>query len=274
MADIINPENEEDLQAQIEEVEALSSIYGDEWCVIDEASRIFCIKISSDAEEQKLTACLQIILPPDYPSAAPPIYQINAAWLRGSERAKLANSLEDIYVEHAGESILYLWVERIRDFLVEKSHCSESVVQQEEVNRTAEEEVEDDEDAPDFSILGVEKAHLFMDQPNDEEMPPVKHGSPITDRRSTFQPHLAPVVAPRQDLLRGQAQLPAGLRGRRRDSRGGEIASFTADPGCAECHGGRVSVVRRHFVGPRPFQAHQQLRQKHPDGGGICCLHG
>lgn len=92
---------------QIEEVEALSSIYGDEWCVIDEASRIFCIKISNDLEESKLTACLQvgksntlhvnynplvflwlchvsytpllidqIILPPDYPSASPPIYQI------------------------------------------------------------------------------------------------------------------------------------------------------------------------------------------------------
>lgn len=88
--------------SQIEEVEALSSIYGDEWCVIDEASRIFCIKISNDLEEPKLTACLQvgkmtlcilitsvlhyrvhallpihqIILPPDYPSASPPIYQI------------------------------------------------------------------------------------------------------------------------------------------------------------------------------------------------------
>lgn len=91
---------------QIEEVEALSSIYGDEWCVIDEASRIFCIKISNDLEEPKLTTCLQvqkntlhvnfqplallclchvpyppllidqIILPPDYPSASPPIYQI------------------------------------------------------------------------------------------------------------------------------------------------------------------------------------------------------
>lgn len=45
---------------QIEEVEALSSIYGDEWCVIDEASRIFCIKISNDSEESKLTACLQV----------------------------------------------------------------------------------------------------------------------------------------------------------------------------------------------------------------------
>ncbi|XP_072246026.1 protein IMPACT isoform X2 [Leuresthes tenuis] len=200
MADIINPENEGDLQAQIEEVEALSSIYGDEWCVIDEASRVFCIKISSDFEEPKLTACLQIILPPDYPSAAPPIYQINAAWLRGSERAKLANSLEDIFVEHAGESILYLWVEKIRDFLVEKSHSPETVDQPGNVNVTAEEEVYDDEDLPDFTTLklNTENAHLFMDQANDEEIPPIKHGNAITDRRSTFQPHLAPVVTPRQ----------------------------------------------------------------------------
>ncbi|KAG7467786.1 IMPACT protein [Solea senegalensis] len=204
MADSINPENEgEDLQSQIEEVEALSSIYGDEWCVIDEASRIFCIKISSDLEESKLTACLQIILPPDYPSASPPIYQINAAWLRGPERAKLANSLEDLYVEHVGESILYLWVEKIREFLVEKSQSTETVVQQEKVNMTAEEEVDDaddDEDIPDFRTLklNTENALLFMDHSDDEELPPVKHGQAITDRRSTFQPHLAPVVTPRQ----------------------------------------------------------------------------
>ncbi|XP_073333131.1 protein IMPACT [Pagrus major] len=200
MADIIHPESEGDLQAQIEEVEALSSIYGDEWCVIDEASRIFCIKVSNDLEEPKLTACLQIILPPDYPSASPPIYQINAAWLRGPERAKLANSLEDLYVEHVGESILYLWVEQIREFLVEKSQSSETVDQPEKVNMTAEEDVDDDEDIPDFRTfkLSTENAHLFIDQGNDEESPPIKHGTTITDRRSTFQPHLAPVVTPRQ----------------------------------------------------------------------------
>ncbi|KAG8003438.1 Protein IMPACT-B, partial [Nibea albiflora] len=202
MADIINSENEEDLQAQIEEVEALSSIYGDEWCVIDEASRIFCIKISSDSEESKLTACLQIILPLDYPSASPPIYQINAAWLRGSERARLANSLEDLYVEHAGESILYLWVEKIREFLVEKSQSSETVDLPGKVNMTTEEEEDDDEDVPDFRTfkLSTENAHLFMEHGNDEEIPPIKHGNTITDRRSTFQPHLAPVVTPRQIL--------------------------------------------------------------------------
>lgn len=202
MADILHPGNEGDLQAQIEEVEALSSIYGDEWCVIDEASRIFCIKISDDLDEPKLTACLQIILPPDYPSAAPPIYQINAAWLRGPERTKLANSLEDLYVEHVGESILYLWVEKIREFLVEKSQSSDTVDHQEKVNMTAEEEVDDDDDddIPDFRTLrlNTENAHLFMDHKNDEELPPIKHGNTITDRRSTFQPHLAPVVTPRQ----------------------------------------------------------------------------
>uniref|UniRef100_A0A8C6VSQ2 Impact RWD domain protein n=1 Tax=Nothobranchius furzeri TaxID=105023 RepID=A0A8C6VSQ2_NOTFU len=93
----------------IEEVEALSSIYGDDWCVIDEASRVFCIKISN---ELQLTACLQIILPADYPCAAPPIYQIKSSDLKEQE--------------HAGESILYLWVEKIRDFLVEKSDSSET----------------------------------------------------------------------------------------------------------------------------------------------------
>ncbi|KAM4628538.1 protein IMPACT isoform 1-T1 [Polymixia lowei] len=199
MADI-DSENAGDLQSQIEEVEALSAIYGDEWCVIDEASRIFCIKVSNDLEETKLTACLQIILPPDYPSAAPPIYQINAAWLRGPERIKLANSLEELYVEHAGESILYLWVERIREFLVEKCQNTETVEQQEMVSMTTEEEVDDGEDIPDFRTLklNTENAHLFMSHDSDEEVPPVKHGTTITDRRSTFQPHLAPVVTPRQ----------------------------------------------------------------------------
>lgn len=31
-----------------------------------------------------------------------------------------------------------------------------------------------------------------------DELPEIKHGEPITDRRSTFQPHLAMVVTPKQ----------------------------------------------------------------------------
>ncbi|XP_056459175.1 protein IMPACT isoform X1 [Gadus chalcogrammus] len=203
MENTFNPDHAEDLQSQIEEVEALSSIYGDEWCVIDEASRIFCIQISNDIGDTKLTACLQVILPSDYPSSSPPIYQINASWLRGLQRVTLANSLEEIYVENVGESLLYLWVETIREFLREKSQSAGAEEEPGGVNLTTEEDVDNDEenyDLPDFRTvkMNTEYVHPFMNHESDGEVPPVKHGSIITDRRSTFQPHLAPVTAPGQ----------------------------------------------------------------------------
>ncbi|XP_051550696.1 protein IMPACT-B-like [Myxocyprinus asiaticus] len=199
-------EHNSDLQSQIEEIEALSSIYGDEWCVIDEAARIFCIKVSDDTQQPKWTVCLQIILTPDYPSSAPPIYQINATWLRGQDRMSLSNSLEELYVENAGESILYLWVEKIREFLVEKSLSEATDGPDTGKTMTTEEEGQDygEDDLPDYNMLKIgtsQSAYLFSNVSDDEELPPIKHGEPITDRRSTFQPHLAPVVTPKQVQL-------------------------------------------------------------------------
>ncbi|XP_007246228.2 protein IMPACT isoform X3 [Astyanax mexicanus] len=196
-------ENSSDLQSQVEEIEALSSIYGDEWCVIDEASRIFCIKISDDIYEPRWSVCLQIILPEDYPSSAPPIYQINAGWLRGPDRVKICNSLEELYLENVGESILYLWVEKIREFLIERLQRADAAEEPETGRAVAtEEEDEDWGDVPDYSALklNTEQVHLFSSSPADEELPPIKHGEAVTDRRSNFQPHLAPVVTPKQIL--------------------------------------------------------------------------
>ncbi|XP_043079325.1 protein IMPACT isoform X5 [Puntigrus tetrazona] len=190
-----------DLRAQIEEIEALSSIYSEEWCVIDEAARVFCIRVSDDSQKPRLTLCLQIILPPDYPSSAPPVYQINAGWLRGPDRTALSNSLEELYVENTGESILYLWVEKIREFLVEKSQSSDGP----EMSKTVTEEEGndyDEDDIPDYGTLKLsnQSAQLFSSSSDDEELPLIKHGETITDRRSTFQPHLAAVVTPKQIL--------------------------------------------------------------------------
>ncbi|XP_048870102.1 protein IMPACT [Brienomyrus brachyistius] len=196
-------ENAGDLQAQVDEVEALSSIYGDEWCVIDEASRIFCIKISADSSSSKWTVCLQIILPPDYPSASPPIYQLNAAWLRGPERTQLSNMLEDLYVDNAGESILYLWVEKIREFLVERSQTSDT--EEGFKMRMSTEEKGGAEDDVAWGVphclelvSAMEQVQLSSEAIGDGETPLITHGQVITDRRSTFQPHLAPVVASKQ----------------------------------------------------------------------------
>ncbi|XP_053094212.1 protein IMPACT isoform X2 [Pangasianodon hypophthalmus] len=200
-------ENGGDLQRQVEEIEALSSIYGEEWCVIDEASRVFCIKISDDISEPRCSVCLQVILPEDYPSSSPPIYQINAAWLRGPDRITLSNSLEELYLENPGESILYLWVEKIREFLVDRSqNANTDGLEPRHAKMTEEQDDDWDEgEIPDYGILRLssEQAHLFSissagTSDSDEELPKIKHGEAITDRRSTFQPHLALVVTPKQ----------------------------------------------------------------------------
>ncbi|KAM6962789.1 protein IMPACT-B-like isoform 2-T2 [Aplochiton taeniatus] len=131
-----------------------------------------------------------------------PMFQINAAWLRGPERIKLTNSLDELCMENAGESVLYLLVEKIREFLLETSQSRDTVELQDMKNLTVEneEEDDDDEDIPDVRTLKLDSEHadLFVDHASDMELPPIKVGEPITDRRSTFQPLLAPVVTPRQ----------------------------------------------------------------------------
>ncbi|XP_027571679.1 protein IMPACT [Pipra filicauda] len=187
-------------QQQIDEIEALSSIYGEDWCVVDEDEKIYCIKISDCLDQPKWTLCLQVILPPGYPTEEPPIYQLNASWLRGQDYTELANSLEEIYLQNLGESILYLWVEKIREVLIEKAQSSEP---EPDIKKTSEEVAEDDEDfLLDYEPIQEDPIkmlnYMTSESQEDEELPPIHHGNPITDRRSTFQAHLAPVVTTRQ----------------------------------------------------------------------------
>ncbi|XP_066482303.1 protein IMPACT isoform X1 [Tiliqua scincoides] len=191
----------ETAERQKEEIEALSAIYGDEWCTVDEVENIFCIKISDCLEQPKWMLCLQVILPPEYPTSAPPVYQLNAPWLRGQDYVNLANHLEEIYAQNLGESILYLWVEKIRDILVEKSLSSDPEPDSQKI--TEETDVEYEEDFT-FAYQPLQECKIatvnfdVTESQEDEELPPIYHGNPITDRRSTFQAHLAPVVSTKQ----------------------------------------------------------------------------
>ncbi|XP_074676699.1 protein IMPACT isoform X2 [Strix aluco] len=168
-------------QQQMDEIEALSSIYGEDWCVVDEDEKIYCIKINDCLDQPKWTLCLQVILPPGYPTAEPPIYQLK---------------------QNLGESILYLWVEKIRDVLIEKAQSSDP---EPDIKKTSEEVDEDDGDDFLLDYQPIQEDPIKMlnyitseSQEGDEELPSIHHGNPITDRRSTFQAHLAPVVTPRQ----------------------------------------------------------------------------
>ncbi|KAM6350351.1 protein IMPACT isoform 4-T4 [Podargus strigoides] len=166
-------------QQQIDEIEALSSIYGEDWCVVDEDEKIYCIKINDCLDQPKWTLCLQVILPPGYPTVEPPIYQLK---------------------QNLGESILYLWVEKIREVLIEKAQSSDP---EPDIKKTSEEVNEDDDFLLDCQPVQADSIKMLNyitseSQEVDEELPSIHHGNPITDRRSTFQAHLAPVVTPGQ----------------------------------------------------------------------------
>ncbi|KAH0517413.1 Protein IMPACT [Microtus ochrogaster] len=148
-------------EVQNEEIEAMAAIYGEEWCVIDDSAKIFCIRISDNIDDPKWTVCLQNI----------------------------------------GESILYLWVEKIRDVLIQKSQTAEPVGP--DVKKKTEEQ---DVGCENNLIVQYQRGNAVQTLdlnisehvPEIEELPPVDHGVPITDRRSTFQAHVAPVVCPQQ----------------------------------------------------------------------------
>ncbi|XP_069778690.1 protein IMPACT isoform X2 [Narcine bancroftii] len=190
---------QENLQKQIDEIEALSSIYEDNWSVVDEAARIFCIQIVD--QQAKWSISLQVSFPPEYPSAAPPVYQLNAPWLRGDERTRLSNDLEEIYLKNSGDCILFLWAQKIQDFLQVKS---QSVGAAQDAGWVAE-ELEVDHFGCSLSnqspLQQVALKESSSRNSDDMELPPMAHGEPITDRRSTFQAHLAPVVTVNQVKL-------------------------------------------------------------------------
>ncbi|KAM5222121.1 protein IMPACT [Ctenodactylus gundi] len=195
-------------QRQNDEIEAMAAIYGDEWVIVDASARTFCIRINVDKEEPERTLCLQVMLPKEYPDTAPPIYKLKASWLEEQERVDLSNSLEEIYIQNIGESILYLWVEKIREVLRQKIQMTQPEspihITPDVEEKTEEEDTDECEDSL-ISECQSENPDAALDfdisehQPEiEEELPPIDHGIPITDRRSTFQAHLAPVVYPRQ----------------------------------------------------------------------------
>uniref|UniRef100_A0A3B3TCM4 Impact RWD domain protein n=1 Tax=Paramormyrops kingsleyae TaxID=1676925 RepID=A0A3B3TCM4_9TELE len=258
-------ENAGDLQAQVDEVEALSSIYGDEWCVIDEASRIFCIKISADLSLSKWTVCLQVRLSMQLRSEVfVPVSQEGGVWLWVRI---LCLSLKSCW-DNAGESILYLWVEKIREFLVERSQTSDTVEGLEVRMSTEEWGGEEDDVAwgvPDCLELvsAMEQVQLCSEGVGDEETPPITHGQVITDRRSTFQPHLAPVVTSKQvtkvlDALYENKKIASAthniyayrygmIGGLDRDGDGDGLATFHLLP-CSHPHLSQILDVRNVMV--------------------------
>ncbi|GFO38638.1 protein impact-like [Plakobranchus ocellatus] len=175
---------DENIARQADEVEALSAIYGDEWKAVDVASRSYCIHIADKTENPKLEANLLVRLSEAYPLHGPPDYEINATWLRDASRARLENKLWEICCENPGEDLIYLLAEAIRDFLQNFSDegSFETCVAEDEFDLTV---------LGDFTKLSFKET---LSEASAVDCPEIIHGETLTDRKSTFQPHLAVVV--------------------------------------------------------------------------------
>lgn len=154
------------IESQADEVEALSSIYEDNWSVVDEKTRIFSLKFVGDHKQYAIT--LTITLPPTYPSDSPPVYEIGAPWLKANEKINLSNELENIYLKNIGDNIIFLWGEKIKEYLQNYKFCGEDIVKPQ-----------------------AKKQKDFAKEENLTSTPEIIHGEPIMDRKSTFQAHLA-----------------------------------------------------------------------------------
>jgi len=165
---------EENKARQLEEIEALSSIYADDVEIEDENN--YSVRIS----EGGTVAVLYIKLEAGYPSEGPPVYTLSSPSISTQHRRSICNELERVYLENIGECVVFLWTEEIRTFLQalpssEKDDAGERL-QSPEKQETA--------------TICDELSSLDL-----VECPSIFTGQSFEDRKSVFQGHVAVVTS-------------------------------------------------------------------------------
>lgn len=176
----------DNVSSQADEIEALSAIYQEDWKVEDAAKRVYKIELCREANSDKLS--FQVTLPAEYPSEAPPFYEISAPWMSQERKARLLAALDDHFYNHIGESIIYDWIEIARKAVCEGpvergSLCAGDDETLEVVESFDQLAMEPDIPSPAIDFRG--SLNIF-------------HGGSLEDRRSVFQAHLAEVHAVRE----------------------------------------------------------------------------
>ncbi|VDL61439.1 unnamed protein product [Hymenolepis diminuta] len=186
-----------DASEQNDELQALESIYPDEFTIIDHDQRCYKISVTSEGSK-KHTVELKFTFIPGYPSENPPLYEISAPTLQKIQRSSLLQILNEVCMVSLGSAMIFSMVETIKSFLEEQ----------------------DEENNQDFDII-LELDDLTIDEPTDNVVrsayavpsirdhlvacgrrlpiaegvpcPKIYHGETITDRKSVFQAHCCEV---------------------------------------------------------------------------------
>lgn len=166
----------DDNSIQKDEISALSAIFGDEFVCDNSVEGVYSVELKDESSSDRFIRLL-LKLPVDYPSKKPPSYEISAPWMSRKLKSEMKSSLDQIHEENRGESIIYLWIEKAKEYL--RKEISDDYNEAE----TAGEDF-------DFNSYAGKK----IKHPQSEVCVDIVHGDPLTDRRSAFQAHAARVT--------------------------------------------------------------------------------
>eukprot|EP00026_Physarum_polycephalum_P011124 Phypoly_transcript_11324.p1 GENE.Phypoly_transcript_11324~~Phypoly_transcript_11324.p1 ORF type:complete len:367 (+),score=55.34 Phypoly_transcript_11324:83-1183(+) len=175
-----------DATAQDEEKIVLSSVFSDEF--VDQVDS-YSIKIAVVSTNTNLTPLvLNFTYPTDYPSKECPVFTVAGMWLTEKQISQLSDHLRCLFVP--GEVVVYSWADWLREntlsFLgikeqIEAVGSVSDIQNSNEIRDTMEPVEEPEEPTQNKSV------------PSDPTVPTIHHGTPVTDRKSKFQAHIAVV---------------------------------------------------------------------------------
>ncbi|KAF9423688.1 hypothetical protein HW555_001014 [Spodoptera exigua] len=148
----------------VDEIEALASIYEQEFSIQSNTARSYGIIIKEKMHE----VYLYWTMPGDYPSQSPPSYELSAPWMDRKTKEKLHQCLDDLYLNNKGECVIFQWVERKGMFMSKPGKIG--------VNRKLTRKNQ--------NVAPLNAVH---------NGPEITHGEVIVDRKSIFQGHAARV---------------------------------------------------------------------------------
>jgi len=179
----------EAIESQHDEIEALKAIYGKDFSMNDKQS--FDLRICCD-EIKWWAVTISVVLPSTYPKSDPPLFEVFTECFSFEELQNIHKELDKIWNSSKGESVLYVWVEKIRDILFEKYEQAKLFIE------STEEEIKRDKILTDLmrdeAIEKNKQPETITDIPvvkTDIVTPKIVSGETITLKKSTFQGHAA-----------------------------------------------------------------------------------
>lgn len=109
-----------DSSRQEEEIEALSAIYEDDFRMVDSTGKLFDVRVRHEGNPW-WSLTIQVLMPQNYPSVGPPVFEIHGAWLAEHDEFELRDKLYAIHRENIDNCVVFQWVEAVREFMNEKS---------------------------------------------------------------------------------------------------------------------------------------------------------